>query len=801
MDLPSTPVVHRRTYRSSQTSVSHTFSRPGLLHYKANHSLGNENSKNDSDGSKSPFPLRRLPNLKESTNNTLLSPALTDERYMRSSISSPQSLSKSLPRPVPHQDSTYPIASPPHLYPVAPRVSSSNSKSLERIAETDLDEEPIQQPPTSSSPRFSDALLPSSSPPTSIPDCSSSDEIVRPIVNAPPVMTGVSEVLESAEFLSRLDDLLDVAIRERKMAVEVEKDISATLDSASSVATTPEYPRGTVPSNIKRGVLARRMYSWSSATTGSFCSSSATARVSRSESLSSAASSAGYAADMDDGCMLSSESSSSPPAFKRSFSSLDDSTPIARKLRKTDSQASCSSMRSDSDSSTMSLCPIRASLRKSLSLRTSSATHDVRLLPKVIPVHSAQLNDSKESELPHAPTEPNSPPTKRPTLDFRRAFPAGVPVIAPPVGYVAGFPMTAETAAKARIASLVLREQGLRERELLDCAGVLKKTNWEQLLGVGCEKRRDVVEWLLEVIPPKSMYSRAFQTASGVELKPLKDEKDGDSETSDDVPDLIDQLTHSPETRFHAAHMFLRYFHLVMHDRAQRVDLEAMKASFEASEEGLSWDPSIPPDGWNLVVWDICVGCLAISVKIHRDVLEPLGPVMSYEYERIAPHEMGYDDLETAHRDILSAFDYSLGDTPQAILDEVWRALPSLRALLPPKAGWEYAQKGTWARLFSLILEPDVLKYPVSLLTVAVLIETLITDAMHRGEYPSLSSNAQRLGLAGDEPRRDEIVGSWEMEQGLEGVIQDLQAVVQVSDERLLDCRRWIRVALKSDDS
>lgn len=64
---------------------------------------------------------------------------------------------------------------------------------------------------------------------------------------------------------------------------------------------------------------------------------------------------------------------------------------------------------------------------------------------------------------------------------------------------------------------------------------------------------------------------------------------------------------------------------------------------------------------------------------------------------------MAYENLETAQRDIFSAFSYSLGVTPQPIMDELWIALPSLRYLLDFRGGWNFTQKETWWRLFQAI--------------------------------------------------------------------------------------------------
>ncbi|KAJ3871352.1 hypothetical protein F5051DRAFT_457110 [Lentinula edodes] len=130
-------------------------------------------------------------------------------------------------------------------------------------------------------------------------------------------------------------------------------------------------------------------------------------------------------------------------------------------------------------------------------------------------------------------------------------------------------------------------------------------------------------------------------------------------------------------------------------------------------------------DGSELVTWDVAVGCLALSVKIHRDFLPPLYPIFSSDYEELAPHEMGYGDLEAAQRDILLALSYNLGSTPQAVLDDLWIALPSLRALLDFNEGWSSVLQETWLILFEVVCEPDIMNFSLSLLTAAAVIEGL----------------------------------------------------------------------------
>ena len=62
--------------------------------------------------------------------------------------------------------------------------------------------------------------------------------------------------------------------------------------------------------------------------------------------------------------------------------------------------------------------------------------------------------------------------------------------------------------------------------------------------------------------------------------------------------DLFDLLSTSNETRFHAGHLFMRYFRLI--------------SCADADEES---------EALEAVTWDLAVACLALSVKVHLPLL------------------------------------------------------------------------------------------------------------------------------------------------------------------------------------
>ncbi|KAF8266940.1 hypothetical protein EI94DRAFT_1582963, partial [Lactarius quietus] len=98
----------------------------------------------------------------------------------------------------------------------------------------------------------------------------------------------------------------------------------------------------------------------------------------------------------------------------------------------------------------------------------------------------------------------------------------------------------------------------------------------------------------------------------------------------------------------------------------------------------------------------------------HRDNLPPLRPIYARHFLAMAPHEMYFEDLEISQRDLLECLSYNLGmPTPQAILDELHLALPNLRHVLDFESAWEE------------VLTPDLLRFPVALLTATALIEAI----------------------------------------------------------------------------
>lgn len=162
-----------------------------------------------------------------------------------------------------------------------------------------------------------------------------------------------------------------------------------------------------------------------------------------------------------------------------------------------------------------------------------------------------------------------------------------------------------------------------------------------------------------------------------------------------EIDDLFDQLDTCRNTRFHAVHLFHRYFFRVT-EKTQTITLSTIaspaqslsgcndfstngraSSSEESDDESTceDWDDELDAasddtvvvngeqvggyefesdnwqDGQEAVIWDSALGSLALCVKFHRDFLCPLSPVYACEFLDLARHPISYRDLEVSfHR-------------------------------------------------------------------------------------------------------------------------------------------------------
>ncbi|CDO74820.1 hypothetical protein BN946_scf184353.g1, partial [Trametes cinnabarina] len=230
-------------------------------------------------------------------------------------------------------------------------------------------------------------------------------------------------------------------------------------------------------------------------------------------------------------------------------------------------------------------------------------------------------------------------------------------------------------------------------------------------LGIDRMLLDDIIKWFFEVIPSD------------------------DLETSCIPGDLYYVLSTIPEVRFHACTLFLRYFWLVSPPSAS-VTPDSQGAGTEDVEAASE-----------VVTWDMAVACLAISIKFHRDVLYPLDIIYAHEYLALAPHELTFEDLENAQRDVLEAlaFRISGGSSPCAYISELWEALPMLRRLVAFDDGWDRVQEHAWDMLCEALQSPEVLQYPISILTAVSVMEGILKTLAWRYKTTGVDSRGRAV--------------------------------------------------------
>ncbi|KAF7294591.1 hypothetical protein MIND_00995600 [Mycena indigotica] len=628
---------------------------------------------------------------------------------------------------------------------------STPSSSLGVIEEDELEDD-TSPPPASSDPLFPD--ISSSSPYTS--------DLHSP-VDKPQDRLRKEQIPNYHQFASELNARLLTLDRQQQHPLS-----ESQLLKNNTYSSTPDYPCEGSPHHNSFGPISQR--SNPKETYASFSPQPSSTAGYEADSEVSFTSSWYYISSSHDTPTQTSMHSST----KRFFSSLAHHSNDLNCAKKPKLTPSRSSSRPTGSTKTTYLPTVPASIRKSLSLRSETTNSDSEV--GFISSNDEFVECLQAAEL--VPTQLNSA-TSTPSANKPKLEPFHVPIIAPPIEHIARLPITQEVAAKTRINNFILREERCRISDGMEevqpsTITNLDKTNWEGKLGIGAA-RRQVVKWFLEVMPSRSMYSNSGASSRSNSFA---------SQASDnDIPGLVDQLQISPETRFCGAYLYLRYFHLLTGNREEIRRIESWKAA--AVLEDCDEDDDLEGEGWRLVVWDTAVACLAISVKLHRDFLEPLCPVMSWEFEELAPHDILFEDLEarilllciylltvcqTAQRDILAGLQYRLGHSPQLLLDDLWLALPSLRELLHFQGGWNFVQKETWSRLYKAVLEPDVLKFSLSELTAAALIISLIYAVSVRIDFQQPLRGPMR-GM------RDQDKITTKAEREAAGVVQDIQAL------------------------
>ncbi|KAK7030863.1 hypothetical protein VNI00_013973 [Paramarasmius palmivorus] len=398
-----------------------------------------------------------------------------------------------------------------------------------------------------------------------------------------------------------------------------------------------------------------------------------------------------------------------------------------------------------------------------------------------------------------------------------------VPIIAPPAGHTYTTPLSVPALARIRLTRLIEREAEVRKvDDLLHVVDL--GLDWESF-GIPEKIGENIVNWMLQVLPrspyrstnstnsvpsptavPRTRSFSFFWEDSLSEYSPPELLKTSQERGFDN---LIDQLKCSPETRWMGLWYLMRFLWCLTVKREDREDQEMDQEPVDLSDR-LGVDEEDVDDA----LWDIAVGCLALSVKMQRDFLPPLYPVYSVVFEELPPACRGhggvsYGELEFAQKRILRELDYSLGSSPQAVLDELWICVPALRDVIS-RVEWASVQVETWKILLEAARYPHVLAWPVSALAgVACVLgveETLVKR--WEGELPwwevlelerlRVARNSRNEGLCAtsnatalEQATETRMKRIRRAKADCEELVKDVKVVLNISDFRR--CRKWLK--------
>ncbi|KAH8101772.1 hypothetical protein BXZ70DRAFT_931861 [Cristinia sonorae] len=484
----------------------------------------------------------------------------------------------------------------------------------------------------------------------------------------------------------------------------------------------------------------------------------------------------------------------------------------------------------------------RASFRKAASLRSEAETEtksdmdlDISLLtPRLSSIREAQSPDDEGSQIADncPPTQPATPIVPSERAKFRAKFKvrldipsspsSPVPILAPPpYDQIPRAPMNQEEVAEARLVAMLGRELEERtadgflasdfvlqsvapahadesisesdeemdedERQVcqaivsrkssIESGGLVSETDvfvWPQQPRICIDEdfRQEVMEWILDVVPPE------FRSKPSVGKH------------------LRDQLTTSPDTRWHAAQLFNRYL-----IRISSTSPSSPRSRYHNVTEGAKVTAADERFG---SIWDIALACIALSVKFQRDVLGPFFPVLSEEFLILHCQEIEYDEFEAAQRAVFSGFGFCIGSvTPGAYVQELWDALPSLREILSFKGSLEAVKRAMWEILYDTLFELSYHKFAPSLLTACALlrgiIDTLILKAKVEALVPLHGRTERWRSRRG--ARCDCAEAQKAAKKKVKDVEVDLRQVLRVSQDDWDACWRWLGVLLEGHSS
>ncbi|KAI9508638.1 hypothetical protein F5148DRAFT_872277 [Russula earlei] len=364
-------------------------------------------------------------------------------------------------------------------------------------------------------------------------------------------------------------------------------------------------------------------------------------------------------------------------------------------------------------------------------------------------------------------------PDRGPSLDL-----SWIPILEPRDFHQADIPRNfsgSRDAAEARLNSL-LRKEVLYcgKEEGTSALATHDRASHDTLV-------TDVILWILTVEPP-----RGCPSARSIRQRQHS-------------YDLYEQLTGHHDSRFFAALIFSSFiFFPAKEDSNAPIEVDqADKGRCEELKEGET-----------VAIWDYAVAAIALAVKMHRDTYPPLKPIFGNHFLALAHHNMCLKDLEGAQRQLLEHFSYNLCmPTPQAYLDELRVAVPTLQEALGSENAWEEVLGETWKQLLAAAQWPSMLRFPVSLLTATALIEAIKQVVRHREFVVKSTTRAdwERLHCAGDGHMKHLTAGgppqkislkdeytALDVLRATSAVIEDIRKVLGLSVRKTDECEEWL---------
>lgn len=403
----------------------------------------------------------------------------------------------------------------------------------------------------------------------------------------------------------------------------------------------------------------------------------------------------------------------------------------------------------------------------------SNTIYDATEGPADVTLSHSFTPSTAGSVLSYPPTEPVTP------VPGYSLVPSPVPVLGPQAFLQVDIPrvfLSSDDAAEARLMSL-LRKETLHWRGEEQGAFLTQKFTSPNTLV------KESIAWILTVEPPLGS-----PTASSIRGRAHS-------------YDLHEQLTVHHNTRFLAALIFSLFLFF-----PARGDSETLLKPGQ-SETGLFREPEVDEDK---AIWDYAVAAIALAVKMHRDSHAPLKPIFGNHFLALACHEMSFEDLEWAQRHLLLYFSYNLCiPTPQAFIEELPLALPTLRDTLESEHEREDVLSETWKQLIAAARWPSMLRFPVSLLTATALIEAIKRVTRRRLSFKKLNGPAESLKSTSDCPMKHATLGMAPRDSILEressdieldvqhttsAVSEDIRKVLGLSTEKIDECEKWLEL-------